>query len=71
MLAPNQIIMYQARVAGLAQLVEHLICNQRVGSSSLSTGTTFPLQFMRFDLLAGPVFARRSACQMSILFGTG
>lgn len=25
--------------AGLAQLVEHLICNQRVGSSSLSTGT--------------------------------
>ena len=26
--------------AGLAQLVEHLICNQRVGSSSLSTGTT-------------------------------
>ncbi len=27
-------------MAGLAQLVEHLICNQRVGSSSLSTGTT-------------------------------
>ncbi len=31
--------MYLTRVAGLAQLVEHLICNQRVGSSSLSTGT--------------------------------
>jgi hypothetical protein len=42
-LAPHQRIMYQARVAGLAQLVEHLICNQRVGSSSLSTGTSFPL----------------------------
>ena len=25
--------------AGLAQLVEHLICNQGVGSSSLLTGT--------------------------------
>ncbi len=25
--------------AGLAQLVEHLICNQGVGSSSLSAGT--------------------------------
>ena len=28
------------RIAGLAQLVEHLICNQRVGGSSPSTGTT-------------------------------
>ena len=28
--------------AAIAQLVEHLICNQRVGSSSLSGGTTFP-----------------------------
>lgn len=27
--------------AGLAQLVEHLICNQRVGGSSPSTGTKF------------------------------
>ena len=27
-------------IAGLAQLVEHLICNQRVGGSSPSTGTT-------------------------------
>ena len=27
--------------AGLAQLVEHLICNQGVGSSSLLTGTIF------------------------------
>ena len=26
-------------IAGLAQLVEHLICNQRVGGSSPSTGT--------------------------------
>jgi hypothetical protein len=26
--------------AGLAQLVEQLICNQWVGSSNLSTGTT-------------------------------
>ena len=29
--------------AGLAQLVEHLICNQGVTSSSLVAGTTFPL----------------------------
>lgn len=28
--------------AGLAQLVEHLICNQGVGSSSLSAGTIHP-----------------------------
>ena len=27
-------------VAGLAQLVEHLICNQRVGGSSPSAGTS-------------------------------
>ncbi len=27
--------------AGLAQLVEHLICNQGVGGSSPSAGTTF------------------------------
>ena len=27
------------RIAGLAQLVEHLICNQRVGGPSPSTGT--------------------------------
>lgn len=32
-------------IAGLAQLVEHLICNQRVGGSSPSTGTiAFRLQ---------------------------
>ena len=29
-----------ARHAGLAQLVEHLICNQEVGGSSPSAGTT-------------------------------
>ena len=34
--------------AAIAQLVEHLICNQRVGSSSLSGGTTFP-QHMQLD----------------------
>jgi len=27
--------------AGLAQLVEHLICNQGVGGSSPSVGTTY------------------------------
>ena len=27
-------------LAGLAQLVEHLICNQRVGGSSPSAGTS-------------------------------
>ena len=35
-------------VAAIAQLVEHLICNQRVGSSSLSGGTTF-LQHKQYD----------------------
>ena len=34
--------------AAIAQLVEHLICNQRVGSSSLSGGTTF-LQHKQYD----------------------
>ena len=34
--------------AAIAQLVEHLICNQRVGSSSLSAGTTFP-QHIQYD----------------------
>ena len=34
--------------AAIAQLVEHLICNQRVGSSSLSGGTTFP-QHIQYD----------------------
>ncbi len=29
------------RSAGVAQLVEHPICNRAVGSSSLSTSTTF------------------------------
>ena len=29
------------KVADIAQLVEQLICNQRVGSSSLSVGTSF------------------------------
>lgn len=30
----------------IAQLVEHLICNQGVGSSSLSGGTTFQMQIV-------------------------
>ena len=34
--------------AAIAQLVEHLICNQRVGSSSLSGGTIFP-QRIQYD----------------------
>ena len=29
--------------AGIAQLVEHLICNQRVASSNLAAGTIFPI----------------------------
>ena len=29
--------------AGVAQLVEHLICNQRVGGSSPSASSMFPL----------------------------
>ncbi len=32
------------RHAGIAQLVEHLICNQRVGGSSPSAGTISPLR---------------------------
>ncbi len=36
-------------VAGLAQLVEHLICNQRVVGSSPTTGTSFKThQTVRF-----------------------
>ena len=35
-------------VAAIAQLVEHPICNQRVGSSSLSGGTIFP-QRIQYD----------------------
>ncbi len=39
----NEKVMIAAmRRAGLAQLVEHLICNQGVGGSSPSTGTTIP-----------------------------
>ena len=41
LLANDFVYIYHMRcVAGLAQLVEHLICNQRVGGSSPSTGTT-------------------------------
>ncbi len=36
--------------AGIAQLVEHLICNQRVGGSSPSAGSI---------LLRGPISCRR------------
>lgn len=34
-------------IANIAQLVELLICNQWVGSSSLSVGTIKPLGFPR------------------------
>ena len=34
-----EILVYQLPRAGLAQLVEHLICNQEVGGSSPSAGT--------------------------------
>ena len=34
-----------AASAGIAQLVEHLICNQRVASSNLAAGTIFPSYF--------------------------
>lgn len=35
-------ICYLARIALVAQLVEHLICNQGVTSSNLVGGTIFP-----------------------------
>ena len=35
----KQNIYYMPCIAGLAQLVEHLICNQRVVGSSPTTGT--------------------------------
>ena len=34
-------MLFSARIAPIAQPVEHLICNQGVGSSSLSGGTIF------------------------------
>lgn len=37
----------------IAQLVEHLICNQGVGSSSLSGGTTFSLCITNLLFLLG------------------
>ncbi len=50
----------QAHRAGLAQLVEHLICNQRVGSSSLSAGTTgFSLRINRRRPLNGAGMSHR------------
>ena len=38
-------------VAGLAQLVEHLICNQRVVGSSPTTGTRISAGFLRIFVL--------------------
>ena len=35
--------------AGIAQLVEHLICNQRVGGSSPSAGSKFSLARYTFS----------------------
>ena len=43
-------------IAGLAQLVEHLICNQRVGGSSPSTGTIrFRLRYSEIALASEDV----------------
>ena len=39
-------------VAGLAQLVEHLICNQRVVGSSPTAGTRISANFRGFFVLA-------------------
>ncbi len=36
-------MLFSARIAPIAQPVEHLICNQGVGSSSLSGGTIFTI----------------------------
>ncbi len=41
--------------ASIAQLVEQLICNQWVGSSSLSGGTTKSITY-KITVLAGEVF---------------
>ena len=38
-------------IAGVAQLVEHLICNRAVGSSSLSASTIFPRKNLDFTVL--------------------
>ena len=40
-------------VAGVAQLVEHPICNRAVGSSSLSASTIFPPHQKTIDLDIG------------------
>lgn len=48
--------------AGLAQLVEQLICNQWVGSSSLSTGTIFPHILPR----VGSRYLEQSVCRWSL-----
>ena len=47
--------------AGLAQLVEHLICNQEVGGSSPSAGTTISdLNSMRYVSSTAPECANKS-----------
>jgi hypothetical protein len=42
-------LVISAPSAGIAQLVEHLICNQRVASSNLAAGTIFPIIFQGYD----------------------
>jgi hypothetical protein len=38
-----EISVKKPRIAGVAQLVEHPICNRAVGSSSLSASTILPI----------------------------
>ena len=54
-----------ARYALVAQLVEHLICNQGVGSSSLSGGTiNLLINMLYFRWLA--MLQRKICCQFAI-----
>ena len=46
-----EISVKKPRIAGVAQLVEHPICNRAVGSSSLSASTTPPHENVDFTVL--------------------
>ena len=55
------IFLFGLRNAGVAQLVEHLICNQRVGGSnpSASSAKNFLSQGKNSQLIAGGRFLHR------------
>ena len=55
--------------ADIAQLVEQLICNQWVGSSSLSGGTMFSITYIiwYFSFLSGETQGKQNTLVMALL----